>query len=340
MSGYVFDQHVAEQPDVVATLLDQDGIPALDLNRPIVFSGIGTSLHACRIAATWLRLLSQGQVRPAALDAHDVALRESLRPEDQVVVVSHRGTKRYPNAVLAAARKAGARTITVTGQGSTEPDADVVIRTCPQERASTHTISYTSALVVLARIVAASLSGSGASCGEELSTALRQIPQAMRDTLALPLPKIAVDAVVRGLPTIVTGTGLDAITAAEAALKIKEGTYRWAEGMHTEFALHGTPAVFSAEVSAFVLVAEADDGGRSDDLCTLLRTLSAPVLTVSTSPTADLGFAETHPLLRPLVSVLPFQRLVSAAAAELGANPDLTHVETEPWGSAIKAVPL
>ncbi|TQM79247.1 glucosamine--fructose-6-phosphate aminotransferase (isomerizing) [Saccharothrix saharensis] len=330
MTGFAFDQHVLQQPDVVAALLDAE-LPALDPDRPVVFTGIGTSLHACRMAAAWTRIVTDGRVRPAAIDAHDLALSESVQPDDQVVVVSHRGTKRYPNRVLAAAREAGASTIAITGEGAHTPVADVVVRTCPQERASTHTVSYTAALVVLGRLVARAFDATG------LAEALAEAPGAMRDTLALPLPTEAVDAVVSASPIIVTGTGLDAITADEVALKLKEGTYRWAEGLHTEFALHGTPAVFSSSTAAFLLRA-ADDGDRTADLQGLLDELDATTLVVAED--GDVRFAATHPLARPLVTVLPFQRLVSAAAVRLDANPDLTHLEAEPWASAIRAVQL
>lgn len=330
MTDLAFDQHVAQQPDVVAALLDAE-LPALDPNRPIVFTGIGTSLHACRIAAAWTRLVTGGQVRPSAIDAHDLALSESVQPADQIVVVSHRGTKRYPNQVLADAREAGAATIAITGAGDNTPAADAVVRTCPQEKASTHTVSYTAALTVLGRLVAQTFDAA------ELAKALAEAPAAMRQTLTLPLPAAAVDAITTATPTIVTGTGLDAITADEAALKLKEGTYRWAEGLHAEFALHGTPAVFSATTAAF-LIDSPNDGNRTADLRTLLDTLGATTITVSED--GDVRFAEVHPLGRPLVTVLPFQRLVSAAATRLGANPDLTHLEAEPWAGAIRAVQL
>jgi glucosamine--fructose-6-phosphate aminotransferase (isomerizing) len=330
MTGFAFDQHVLQQPDVVAALLDAE-LPALDPDRPVVFTGIGTSLHACRMAAAWTRIATDGRVRPAAIDAHDLALSESVQPDDQVVVVSHRGTKRYPNRVLAAAREAGASTIAITGEGANTPVADVVVRTCPQEQASTHTVSYTAALVVLGRLVAQAFDATG------LAEALAEAPAAMRETLALPLPDEAVDAVVSASPIIVTGTGLDAITADEVALKLKEGTYRWAEGLHTEFALHGTPAVFSSSTAAFLLRA-ADDGDRTADLRGLLDELGATTLVVAED--GDVRFAATDPLTRPLVTVLPFQRLVSAAAVRLDANPDLTHLEAEPWASAIRAVHL
>lgn len=215
--------------------------------------------------------------------------------------------------------------------GNNAPIADVVVRTCPQDKASTHTVSYTAALTVLGGLVAQTFDAA------ELAKALTEAPTSMRETLALPLPVEAVDAVVSAAPTVVTGTGLDAITADEAALKLKEGTYRWAEGLHTEFALHGTPAVFSSSTAAFLL-RSADDGGRTTDLKNLLDRLGATTLTVAED--GDVRFAATHPLARPLVTVLPFQRLVSAAAVRLGANPDLTHLEAEPWASAIRAVQL
>ncbi|MEU6440358.1 SIS domain-containing protein [Streptomyces sp. NPDC047046] len=338
MSSTEFDRHVAEQPDVVEELLAHTEVPRLDPARPLVLTGIGTSLHACRIAATWVRRLSGGRIRPVAIDAHDLALTESLTAADQVVVVSHRGTKRYPNEVLSAARSVGAATVCVTGQGAVLPDADVVLRASRQERASTHSVSYTSALTVLGRLVCELLP----DASKELADALAAAPDAMRRTLGLELSRRATDTLVNGAPHpfLITGTGLDAVTAAEAALKIKEGTYRWSEALHTEFALHGTPAVFAATTAACLIRPGLPDGGRTDDLAGYLTALGAPVLISDSRPGADLPFADVPELARPLVTLLPFHRLVSAAAARLGASPDLTHLESEPWTSAAGAVSL
>ncbi|PZT83817.1 hypothetical protein DNK56_06670 [Streptomyces sp. AC1-42W] len=331
-----FDRHVAAQPDAVAALLDTE-LPALDPARPLLFTGIGTSLHACRTAAAWVRLLSGGTVRAAAVDAHDLALTERVTPADQVVVVSHRGTKTFPNEVLRLAAEAGATTIAITGDGAHAPLADTLLRTCPQEKASTHTVSYVTALTLLARLVAAYLGDRA----EPLTEALRTVPDALRRTLDLPLAPAAVDTLAEATaPVLVAGTGLDAITAAEAALKIKEGTYRWAEALHTEFALHGTPAVFTSSTAGFLIRPAWSDGGRTDDLGTLLRALGAPVFLCDTEASAALPFAPVPDLVRPLVTVVPFQRLVSAAAARTGASPDLTHLEAEPWASALRAVTL
>jgi glutamine---fructose-6-phosphate transaminase (isomerizing) len=336
MNGFALDGHILEQPGVVAALLESEAW-GLDRGRPVVFSGIGTSLHACRVAAAWVRQVTHGAVRPAAINAHDLAITEVLRPEDQVVVVSHRGTKRYPNEVLRAARLAGATTVAVVGQGDAEPEADCTLRTCSQERASTHTVSYTAALAVLGKLVCSTFGDEA----RELAGALERAPAAMESSLQMPIGERVVDALVgAAAPAVIAGTWLDAVTADEAALKIKEGTYRWAEGMHTEFGLHGTPAVFSSSTVAFLIVPAHDDGGRTEDLRGLLERLHATALTCSADEDSDLPFAAVHDLARPLVSILPFQRLVSSAARRLGSNPDLTHLEAEPWGSAIRSVTL
>jgi glucosamine--fructose-6-phosphate aminotransferase (isomerizing) len=161
-------------------------------------------------------------------------------------------------------------------------------------------------------------------------------------TLELPLAEAAVDALVASAPhpVLITATGLDVVTAQEAALKIEEGTYRWAEGMPTEFALHGTPAAFSASTVGYLIRPAGSDGGRTDELATLLARLGVSVLMAGDAAGDPLPFAPVPSLARPFVTVVPFQRLVSVAAVRLGARPDRTHLDEEPWKSAILAVEL
>ncbi|MFI7002708.1 SIS domain-containing protein [Nocardia sp. NPDC050175] len=331
-----FDKHIAEQPDVINALLEAE-LPVLDPDRPLIFTGVGSSMHACRIAEAWVRCLGRGPAPATAIEAHDLALTGKISPDHQIVVVSHRGTKRYPNRVLRLAADVGATTIAVTGQGPTEPGADVVVRTCPQEQSGTHTVSYTAALTILARLAA----GYVGHRGQPLVEALTQVPGALRQSLELPISGAAVETLAAATtPAIIAGTGTDAITAAEAALKIKEGTYRWAEGLHTEFALHGTPAVYTSATTGFLLRPMGPDGGRTRDLETLLRTIGAPVFHCGDDEGADLPVAAVPALARPLVAIVPFQRLVSLVATRTGASPDHIHTDIEPWKSAMTQVEL
>src|SRR5271155_1730556 len=85
------DRQIASTPEAMQEILSRVEVPELDRGRPIIFTGIGTSLHAARVAAGWINLLTAGKVRAHALDAHDVGTWTPLLPEDQVVVISHRG---------------------------------------------------------------------------------------------------------------------------------------------------------------------------------------------------------------------------------------------------------
>ncbi len=179
MPRFPYDDQVASQAEVVAAVLESLDVPTLDPNRPLLFAGIGTSLHACRIAAYWVAELSQGRFRPAAVEAHELALHGNFRTRDQLVVVSHRGTKRFPTELLARAGGAGATTVTVTGQGAANPADDFAVHTCAGELASTHTVSYLAALAALGGLVAR-LVGSAA---DEFAHALSAVPQSIAATL-------------------------------------------------------------------------------------------------------------------------------------------------------------
>ncbi len=327
---FALDDQITSQPDAVRSLLDRPGVPALDPERPLVFSGIGTSLHACRVAAAWVAELSAGAIRPAALDAHELALGLPLTARDQVVVVSHRGTKRFPGAVLDRARAAGATTVAVTGWGAPEPAADHTLRTCPDERSATHTVSYLTALATLAQLTAQLVGPEGT----RLLAALESVPEALAQTLALPTPIAVAERLAGREPLLVSGFGLDAITADEAALKLKEGSYRWAEGLPVELALHGPPAAFRPGMGAIVIAPPGDDGGRSATLRALLADLGAEVLTCGDGG-EDLPFAPVDPLVRPLVVIVPLQRLTAELARLAGTNPDAIHRDIEPWASAM-----
>ncbi|HUY09763.1 MAG TPA: hypothetical protein VMW80_10015 [Candidatus Dormibacteraeota bacterium] len=335
MTQFAFDDQVSGQARAVAEVLDSVEVPALDSDRPVLFAGIGTSLHACRVAAYWTAELTGGRLRPWALEAHELALHGQFLSGDQVVVVSHRGTKRFPNELLARASAAGATTVSITGWGNQNPPGDFVLRTCPDERAGTHSVSYLTALAVLGKLVAR-LIGSDANA---FAKALADVPSAIAGTLAEPLPTEAAERLAHREPIVVTGFGIDAITAEEAALKLKEGTYIFAEGMSQEFALHGTPAAFDPRMAAILITPGRDDGGRLLDLRGMLLELGLEVLTCGAG-VADLPFAEVEYLLRPLVAIVPLQRLVGELARLRGANPDAIRGDQEPWSTAMPKVQL
>src|SRR5438552_3223969 len=188
-----YDTQIESQPDAVEAVLRRP-LPRLDPSRPLLFCGQGTSLHAARVAAAWAGY-------PAlAVESQDVALRTGVPPGAQVVVVSHSGGGFTP-AVLRQARAAGAPTFAVCSDAA-PADADHVVRTCPPERAQTHTVSYVTALAALGQML-----------GLDPSSA----PRLLRDALAEPAPVDVARRLAGKDPLLVTGFGLDAIAAAGAA---------------------------------------------------------------------------------------------------------------------------
>jgi Glucosamine 6-phosphate synthetase, contains amidotransferase and phosphosugar isomerase domains len=337
MKHFAFDDQIASQSEAVRSVLtSSDEIPQLDCRRPVILAGIGTSLHAAKVAGYWIRELSGNRIHPVIVETHDYALHGAIQAEDQIIVISHRGNKHFPRLLLERAKQAGALTISVSGRGTLNPGGDIVLRTCADEQASTHSVSYTTALAVLARLVAALIGNSASSL---FAGRLNTIPSAIEKTLAYPFPSDILPRLINKEPLFLTGFGIDALCVTEAALKIKEGAYLWAEGMSIELALHGTPAVFEPRHAAIIAVPDIDDGGRTKAFLTMLKELHIEAVTLGTGD-CDLTFAEVDYLLRPFVSILPLQRLVAELARHRGSNPDTTRSDVEPYKSAISRIRL
>jgi glutamine---fructose-6-phosphate transaminase (isomerizing) len=287
---FLYDEQIESQPEAVQAVLERP-TPRLDRARPLLFCGQGTSLHAARIGAAWAG-------HPArAIESHDLALREPVPAGAQVVVVSHSGGG-FTAAVLKKARSAGALTVAICGDAA-RVDAEVVVRTCAPERAQTHSVSYLTALAALGRML-----------GMDLTDA----PRLLREALALPPPVAEAQRLAGKDPLLISGAGLDAIAADEAALKLKEATFKWAEGLPVEQALHGPQAALRQGMGAVLFVPAHDDGGRIARLRELCEGLGVEAVDVRIAPCSD--------ALRPLLSILPAQRLAAEIARITGGDPD------------------
>jgi glutamine---fructose-6-phosphate transaminase (isomerizing) len=340
LKTFAYDQQLQSMPAVISDLMNLPDCPALNPHRPIIFAGIGTSLHAAKVAADWVAQLSGGKVRAFAADAHDVGTGAfPLTASDQLIVISHRGKKIYPNASLKRARELGCYTVSIVGQTAPEQEADVTLRTCANETAGTFSVSYLASLIVLAQIVAKTFPNASAA----FAAGLKQLPSAVADSLNQKPAARWVDAFAKKTPILITGFGIDLPTAQEAALKIKEGAWLWTEAMSPEFAIHGTPASFHPGLSAIVMKPATPDGGRTDVLLSILSKLNMD--TVATcgliGSGADLTFTQApHPLLRPFLAILPFHLLTAELARKLGTDPDTLHGHREPWKSIMTELKL
>jgi glutamine---fructose-6-phosphate transaminase (isomerizing) len=271
--------------------------------------GTGTSWHAANQGAY---LLGLAGVEAWAVQAADCAL-YGPRPSaaDGLVLLSHRGTKRYTAQVLERARADGVPTVAIGGIGS--PGVD--LETVPQERSSAFTLSHLGALARLTQLAIAL----GADVGRPGA-----VPDVVAKALETPLE---VRPPKRGLEF--TGAGINQWTAAEGALKVRETSRVYAAAHALEQLLHG-PSVALGEEDALVVL---DGGGPSP------RRLQEIAEAAKRSGVA-VHHVREDTLGEPL-SIFPLtvavQRIALGAAQATGSDPDAFGYDVpgrhEAWGA-------
>jgi glutamine---fructose-6-phosphate transaminase (isomerizing) len=297
----------------------------------IFLAGIGTSHHASLVGEHLMRAYGGGpDVR--AVHSFDLALYgPQMRPEDCLVAVSHRGAKRYTALALERAREMGCLTALVTGEGgSGEGRADALFRTVAQERSPAHTVSYTSAVAVLA-FIAGRLGYHRTDSAMLPDELLRgSVPEALRAALGTEEEVATLAREYAGRRRIwLVGGGPSAVTATETALKIKETSYLQAEGMPTETMLHGPFQCVEAD-DLFVLIAPSGAAReRTLEVAELVQEVGAACLifggdAAGTYPAAAgvLTVPEVPELFSALSCIVPLQLFAYHLALARGTNPD------------------
>jgi glucosamine--fructose-6-phosphate aminotransferase (isomerizing) len=339
---YHMHDAILAQPEAFVRVVERnegavDGFASLMASRGRVFlAGIGTSHHATLAGEHLMRTYGGGpDVR--AVHSFDLALfGPHVRPEDCVVAVSHRGAKRYTALALEGARQEGCATALITGEGgSGEGRADAVFLTVEQEKSSAHTVSYTSAVAVLA-LLAGRLGYHGSGSTTLPDELLRgAIPEALRAALGTEeeVAKLAREHVGRRRIWLLGG-GPSAVTATETALKIKETSYLQAEGMPTETMLHGPFQCVEAD-DLFVLIAPSGAAReRTLEVAELAEEVGAPYLilgddTTEARPGAAgvLRVSEVPEPFSALSCLVPLQLFAYHLALARGTNPDSFRVD-------------
>jgi glucosamine--fructose-6-phosphate aminotransferase (isomerizing) len=308
---------MATQPALLQSLLEDDAPVAAAASRlqgrRVFLVGTGTSWHAANHGAWFLRAAG---LEAWPVQAVDAALHgPAPGAGDALVLLSHRGTKRYTSAVLARARARGTETVVVSGRGS--PGADV--ETSDPERSSAFTASHLGALMRLAQLAVAA----GADLGR-----LDHVPQTVESVLDAGGP--GVEPPERMLEFI--GAGPNQWTACEGALKVRETAYVASEGLSVEQYLHG-PSVALREGDA--LVALNGGGPGEERLLEVTRLAEVCGVRVHT-------IAATYP--SELLSVFPLtaavQRIALDSAETLGTDPDSFGRDLPGRSAALDAIEL
>lgn len=318
-----------------------ESAPLLSAPGPIYLTGCGTSFHAAVTCEYWLRVLGVAP-QARAIEAFElVSGSYAIGAEAVVVAFSQSGGKGATLAAAGQAREMGARTVAITGHDDS-PLASAVDRVLwtryPHEVSWAHTISYTTSLIAFLGLATA-LSDSD----EELTTQLDRIPEAVE-------AQVRDEAAIRDLAgragaadrVFVLGSGANFGTALEAALKLRETSYKHADAQNAEYFLHGP---ISSLDSKSLLIAIAPPGTarrRTLDVLKAARTIGARTVALGEIGDGDLldaadDFVELPPLreeLTPLLYVVPLHLFSYWVTVEAGLNPDLIRRDQAPYREA------
>ena len=328
---FMYDAIIA-QPDAIRSVIATQkercaGVAAvLSRKRRIYVVGIGTSWHAALVGAS---ILDSGPEAFAWNSFEFCVSPPRVTSDDAVIVISHRGTKRSSYDALDAANSLGAYTVAIT---STDPGpriqvADDGIRTVDQEKSAAFTISYTTALTVLAML---NLGMAGRL--HDPGNGLDEFPRQIADILSNEDRVRQVVAENHGRRRFISaGWGANCANAYEVALKIKETSRADCEGFQSEQLLHGPFCSLDSDCLLTLIAPAGEARGRSVDLANAARELGTPVWALTNrrdTALVDSG-AVTFPLpdcpdyLMPIASVVPLQLFTSHLALARGTHPDL-----------------
>ena len=309
MAGTALLRMINSQADALERMAELDlAGPAAVLAQAsrVIIVGTGTSLHAAELGAMMLTKAGRNAYAyPAVTWAR---WGPGPRDGDALLVITHTAETAYAVRARADALAAGVPVVSITGTGRGWPEA---IETVAHDESHTYTVSYTSALAVLARL--AHELGSPDGSTEQLARVAEQVRQVCAnpgtEAVAVPARSLAI-----------VGCGPWGITAREGALKIREGARMLAEGFDTDRLLHGGAVPFTAADGLVVLEPAADPDGLTGALASAARAEGLAVTELA-APADDLA-----PLLAQIPMTVRLQLLAETFARLRHQNPDVAIV--------------
>lgn len=310
----------------------------------VLLTGVGTSWHAALVGELLLAQVGGLGLRARAFHAFELASYwRSSSARTGAVVLSHGGARRYSREALARVKASGGAGVVITGKGSEAlAEADWTLRTVDQESSGAHTVSYTAALAILAKLAAA------AGGQEDVARSIEGIP----DMLAFLLGQESWEDLAgrygdRRCYWFVGG-GPNTATAWEAALKMSEASHALAVGFNCEQFLHGAWAALERGDVVFLVAPPGPSYGRCLAAARVAREVGAPVVALAREDdremaalaTETIALPEIDELLSPILAIVPLQLFIYHAAVRRGANPDLTRSDEPAYGRARSAIVL
>ena len=342
---YYMHDSIYAQPGALRLVLRANADPVraaaerLQAMERVLLAGIGTSWHATLVGELLLAHVGGLGHRVRALHAFE--FKNYWPPPDAktgVIVVSHRGTKRFSLEALQKAKASAGVGVVITGKGSGDGlrIADFTLTTVEQESSAAHTISYTTALALLGGLAAA-IGGD-----DDVAHALEAIP----DQLALLLGQESWEELAARFKDrqryYFVGGGPNTATAYEAALKMNEANHATTVGMNCEQFMHGPWAALEPGDVLFVIAPPGNSYERALMVARAVREVGTPIVAIVAEGDRDIASlaAETialpdiPELLSPILAVVPLQLFTYHLALLRGCNPDTMRGDQPAHGRA------
>lgn len=300
------ERQIASQPEELEALLAEplprSGIERLRHVDRIWLVGTGTSQHAAELGAWMLR--EAGRAAYPMSSMHFANL-PPFAPDDGVILISHNAAAEtaFAGAAWRAVSQAGLPVVPITRRGGALPDA---VETVDKESSHTYTVSYTAALIQLARMA------HGLGADAFAPSVLEGVPDAVRRAIQ----EAATQEIAQPERLLVlTGEGPASVSAREGALKVREASRFPAEGYDIEYLLHGHAVPLNASDRLVTLV-PPDTQGLTGHVETAAGAAGVAVTRVEEP-------AELPLLLAQIPLTVRLQLLALRFALERGFDPDV-----------------
>ena len=315
----------------VQVMQEQLSRTPLPKKEPLFLTGNGTAYYSCLMGS---QFLAETNLPWKAVQAFDLLhYSPKTTPAGVVVGVSHSGITKNTVDALGHAKSRQTSTIAVTHFAdrpiSSVADRTFVVGDGP-DKSRCHTKTYTdSAAAVLSLSLAhGKLHGYESPIEQHFSNELHDdLTETVRSSESL--AKSAAKSLASNIRKVfVVGSGPNAVTAREVALKVKESSFLPAEGMMLEEILHGPWVTFDRETLLLLVLPAGSPSERALELLKVASKLGTRTAVVTgekrPQPEADYLFKvpETPEVLSPFTTVIPFYFLSYFLAVEKGGNPD------------------
>ncbi|MDQ2659750.1 MAG: glutamine--fructose-6-phosphate transaminase (isomerizing) [Verrucomicrobiota bacterium] len=315
--------------------LEMSAAELRDIGR-IVLTGCGTALHAGMIGEY---ILEQLAGIPTEVEfASEFRHRNTPMTRDTLVfAISQSGETADTLGALRESRRKGYRTLGICNNVAStiarESDGGVYMHAGPEIGVAA-TKSFTSQVTILMLIglLLGRMRHLSTSEGTRIIEALEKLPGQIEETLKLSDEiKAIAKKYVASPGMLFFGRQFNYPVALEAALKVKEITYLFAEGHPSAELKHGIIALVRPELPSVFIA--PDDAVLSKNLNNIeqVRARKGPVIAVTTGHGADrlrsvtddiITVPATMDFISPILTVIPLQLLAYHLAVELGRDVD------------------